>query len=134
MSYFESASDKWEFQIERSKVEELARQRQQHHEDRLVRWITKRDEIERGMREGGVTFVAYDHSGGRGVQASIDQQMSVDLSQAMKRIAFHEREIEFFESVIAGITNDRGTGTLPLRLEDVRRFGLVYSALDTVPE
>lgn len=124
--YHASAVAKWEFAIDRNTVYAAAQTRLKHHTARHEYWTAETEHLEQEMRNKGLTFIEFNHSGGRGMRAELDDQMSADLSQANKRREHHSHRMDLFDSVITAISE---TGAdcplLPMTLADFRLFGLV---------
>lgn len=112
----------WTFNYSAGEVLRGCMGRVDYHTRRLAHWKLERDNVEKEMREHGVTFHEPTYSGGGPLQAKLDESLSTRLSECRVSISYHAHKLETYSPFLKALQREDEGRLLWLTADDVDFF------------
>lgn len=115
----------WTFEYQVKEVLDACRARMKYHEERIAWWKNERDEVEKKLRDSGVTFNEPTYTGGARLEARLDDTLTSRLAECRTSVNWHENrynDYEAFEEALFRETAMDNPATLHLTADDVNFF------------
>lgn len=113
----------WTFQYGADVLGEAAKEKREHHEARLLFWETTKAIAEAELRETGISLKDYEVSGGKRIEAIVDQSISNRYNEATERVSSHQFRMDEYARYIRAFAAS-GSKVFELTVDDMNFFGL----------